>query len=294
MMLLAPLLIRAHEPAASGRRKMSEQSSMLVLGADPLASATARLLFLAGYAVAMYGRGAPKVLRRRMAFADAWSKGGATLDGVTARRIRSDVEFVVGLRHKSFIPVLMPPFARATERWSWDGIIDGRNESERAADNSFQADARVRLGLGAGFVAGVNCDVAIATDGPDPGAVIRKGAVPGKILSPGDRGLEELIATPVAGLFATDREIGELIGEGDVLGYVEGEAIVSPIAGLVLGLLPRGAAVVANDTVAEVTLRRSARFSGVSNADQELARAVHFALEMELNGWEPAVMPGLA
>ena len=196
---------------------MSEQSCILVLGADPLASATARLLFLAGYAVAMYGRGAQKFCGGSMSFADAWSKGEATLDGVTARRVRSDVEFVIGLRRKSFIPVLAPPFAGATERWSWDGIIDARNESERAED-VFQADARVRLGLGAGFIAGVNCDLAIATDGPDPGAVIRKGVVPGKTLSPGDRGLEERVVTPIAGVFVTDREIGERIGEGGCFG----------------------------------------------------------------------------
>jgi len=283
---------------ASGRRKMSEQQScILVLGADPLASAAARLLFLAGYGVAMVGRGASKVLRRHMSFADAWSKGEATLDGVTARRVRSDVEFVIGLRRKVFIPVLAPPFAGASERWSWDAIVDGRNESERA-DDPFQADARVRLGLGAGFNAGADCDLVIATDGPDPGAVIRKGAVPGKILSPGDRGLEERIVTPVAGVFVSDREIGERTREGDVLGYVEGsmvrEAILAPFAGLILGLLPPGAAVAANDAVAELSLRLGAPFSGVSGADQELARAVHFALEMELNGWEPAVLPGFA
>jgi xanthine dehydrogenase accessory factor len=272
---------------------MSEQICILVLGVDPLASATARLLFLAGHAVVMYGRGAPKVLRRRMSFADAWSKGEAMLDGVLARRARSDIEFMIGLRHKSFIPILTPPFAGATERWSWDGIIDGRDKSERAAD-PFRADARVRLGLGAGFNAGVDCDLAIATDGLDPGAVVRKGAAPGKTLSPGDRGLEERIATPIAGVFATEREIGELIGKGDVLGYVAGGAIGAPFAGRILGLLPSGADVAAHDPVAEFTLRLAAPFSGVAKHDQELARAIHFALEMELNGWEPAVLPGLA
>jgi xanthine dehydrogenase accessory factor len=272
---------------------MSEESCILILGADPLASATARLLFLAGYAVTMYGRGAPKTLRRRMSFADAWSNGEATLDGVTARRARSDIEFVIGLRHRSFIPILTPPFAGATERWSWDGIIDGRNESERAED-AFQADARVRIGLGAGFNAGVDCDLAIATGGPDPGAVIRKGGAPGRTLSPGDRGLEEQVATPVAGVFMTDREIGQRTGKGDVLGGVEGKTILSPCDGLILGLLPSGTGVAAKDAVAEVTLRLSASFSGVSSADQEIARAAHFALEMELNGWEPAVLPGLA
>ena len=52
--------------------------------------------------------------------------------------------------------------------------------------------------------------------------------------------------------------------------------------------------VAADDAVAELGLRLAEPFSGVSGADQELARAVHFALEMELNGWEPAVLPGFA
>jgi len=44
---------------------MSEHSSILVLGLGPLASAAARLLFLAGYAVALRQIADPKVLRRK-------------------------------------------------------------------------------------------------------------------------------------------------------------------------------------------------------------------------------------
>ena len=117
-------------PRDRGRRvrriNMTDQACMLVVGLDPLASAMARLLFLAGYAVALSHDSAPKVLRRRMSFADAWQESKATLDGVEARLVRSDAEFLTGLRRKSFIPLLTAPPAGAVERWPWDVIVDVR------------------------------------------------------------------------------------------------------------------------------------------------------------------------
>jgi hypothetical protein len=50
---------------------MSEQTCILVLGLGLYASATARMLFLAGYSVAIQQASDPKVLRRKMSFADA-------------------------------------------------------------------------------------------------------------------------------------------------------------------------------------------------------------------------------
>ncbi len=50
---------------------MSEQTCILVLGLGLYASATARMLFLAGYSVAIQQASDPTVLRRKMSFADA-------------------------------------------------------------------------------------------------------------------------------------------------------------------------------------------------------------------------------
>lgn len=271
---------------------MSEQICILVLGADTKASATARLLFLAGHSAVLYSSAAGKVLRRSMSYADAWSRGAAMLDAVEARRARSDAEFVAGLRRRHSIPVLTRSLASAVERWPWDAIVDGRSESERAHD-SLDIEARLRVGLGVGFMAGEDCDLAIATEGLDPGAVIRTGRFLAEADSPGDRTITHRgrLVAPRAGSFSPERAIGDGVGQGDIIGSVAGEAIRSPFAGRVLGLLPRRAPVSAGEPVAEVTPRLVGPFSGVTRSDQALARAVHFAIEMEINGWAPVSPP---
>ena len=63
---------------------MSDQTCVLVAGIEETASAVAGMLLLSGYAVAIHQQTPPTMLRRKMAFADAWYEGAATLDGVQA------------------------------------------------------------------------------------------------------------------------------------------------------------------------------------------------------------------
>jgi xanthine dehydrogenase accessory factor len=271
---------------------MSEQICILVLGADAIPSAAARLLFIAGHSVVLYGSEAGKVLRRSMSYADAWSRGAATLDGVEARRVRGDAELVAGLRRRNFIPVLSRALVSGTGRWPWDVIVDARSQGERAQD-AVAAEARLRVGLGVGFEAGEDCDLAIATESPDPGAVIRVGRFSPVAETPGDRTIAQRgrLVAPRDGFFAPELAIGDGVGQGETIGSVAGEPIRSPFAGRILGLLSRRAPVIAGEPVAEVTPRLAGPFTGVARSDQALARAVHFAIEMELNGWAPVSPP---
>jgi len=63
---------------------MSKDKCVLVCGIGEAASAAARRLFGEGYAVALYRATPPRLLRRRMSFADAWFDAQAQLDGVEA------------------------------------------------------------------------------------------------------------------------------------------------------------------------------------------------------------------
>jgi xanthine dehydrogenase accessory factor len=279
---------------------MSEQTCILVLGMGPLASTAARLLLLAGYAVALYQAEDPKILRRKMSFADSWAGGRSCLDGVEARMVRREREFLAGLRQKSFIPVLARPIAGAVERWPWDVIVDGggacaRGESESQSAgglNSFYAPFRV--GLGPGPVAGEDCDLVIATDGPDPGAVIRAGSAPRGEAS-GEIGFHSagLAAAPHAGRFRAEREIGEMVSRGDLLGHLGETPIAAPRAGRLVGLRRPGAAVAEGEALAEVALDPLTPFSGVGRGEQAIARAVLLEVQMELNGWAPVELKGL-
>lgn len=275
---------------------MSEQSSILVLGLGPIASATARLLFLAGFSVAIDQAHEPKILRRKMSFADCWGGAGASLDAVDARTARRENEFLAGLRQKEFIPVLTRPIAGAIERWPWDFVIDASRESGAAAP---AIDAPFRMALSAGEaggpVAGEDCDLVIATGGPDPGAVFRDGPAP-RASSRAELGFISggFVATPITGRFRVETVIGATIAKGDLLGYVGEVAIVAPRGGKLIGLRRPGAGVVAGEVLAEISRDPTAPFSGVGRREQQIARAALFAVQMEVNGWEPVVFSGFA
>jgi xanthine dehydrogenase accessory factor len=271
---------------------ISEQISILVLGLGPLASAAARLVFLAGNAVAMHQASDPKVLRRKMSFADAWSDGDAVLDGVEARVTGRADEFVAGMRQQNFIPVLTHRVASTVERWPWDIVLDAAGESGGAQDGKFNAP--LRMGLGPGPVAGEDCDLVIATEGLDPGAVIRKGSAPADA-SRAEIGFHSsgLSLAPHDGRFRAVRDIGAMIGKGDLLGHVGATPIVAPRAGRLIGLRRPGAVVAREEKLAEVVLDPRTPFSDVGANEQAIARAVLLAAQMEVNGWEPVKLKGL-
>lgn len=276
---------------------MSEQSSILVLGLGPIASATARLLFLAGFSVAIDQAQDPKILRRKMSFADCWGGANACLDGVDALTARRENEFLAGLRQKEFVPVLTRPIAGAVERWPWDFVIDASRESGAAAPPLLDAPFRIGLSDGGpgGPVAGEDCDLVIATEGPDPGALLRAGPAP-KTVSRAEIGFVSggLVASPTTGRFRAESVIGAAVEKGQALGHVGAAPILAPRAGRLVGLRRPGAGVAAGEWVAEVAHDPQTPFAGVGKREQQIARAALFAVQMEVNGWEPVAFSGFA
>ena len=144
---------------------MEEDLCLLVLGVGPLALAVARAALLGGMSVALY-------TQHFQAPEDRLS-----VEGVEVRLARDKNTFMAGLRQKAFIPVLVETLAKNVERWPWDVLVDARVQ-EGAARSPHGFSATLRIALGAGPVAGVDCDLVVVADGPDPGALIRKGAAP--------------------------------------------------------------------------------------------------------------------
>jgi xanthine dehydrogenase accessory factor len=166
---------------------MSGDLSVLVCGLCETASAIARRLFAEDCAVAIHQSAPPRTLRRRMAFADAWFDGVATLDGVETRRADVNGEFILGLSTRQFMPLLTQPFIDVTGRWPWDVIVSVRADEESPFEN-ISGLAALTLGLGPGYAAGVNCDAVIETMGPDPGAILRCASAPARRQAPADDG----------------------------------------------------------------------------------------------------------
>jgi xanthine dehydrogenase accessory factor len=265
---------------------MSEELSVLVCGIGEEASATARTLFAEGYAVALCRSTAPLVLRRRMCYADAWYDGYAQLDGIEARRADVNSEFMLGLRTRDFIPLLRGGLEEALERWPWNVIVVAKEDKE-PEPVGLRDLAELAIGLGPNFTPGLDCDLAIETEGHDPGAIVAPGEARGNVRPRRTAPEHAFACAPSAGLFRAHLTIGSSVAAGETLGRVGDAAIPSPAAGRIKGLARKEQAVVEGSPVVEIALDPGARVAGVSSRNKLVARGVAFAIEMENEGIEP-------
>lgn len=263
---------------------MSSDKSILVCGIGEAASAVARQLYAEGYAVGLYRATAPMMLRRRMCFADAWQDGYALLEGVEARRADVNAEFQLALRTRAFIPLLRGRYWDALEGWPWDVVV-AAHEDREPATLAAPDDAELTIGLGPGFRPGVDCHLVVETEGPDPGAIRRKGAAPPRA-RPATPQHRDILA-PAAGLFRAEVSIGASVQPGEALGFVGDAPVLAPVPGRIQGIARREQAVLEGAPVAQVALSPSAQVAGIGLANQLVSRAVSFAIEMGAEGIEP-------
>ncbi len=266
---------------------MSDETSVLVLGMDELASAVARKLHLAGHAVAIHQPTPPQTLRRGMSFADAWTDGTCAFEGVEAHRADKSKDFLVALRSGAFIPVLRHPFDDVTARWPWDVIVDART-GKADAPEKLRIRADFTIGLGRLYCAGDNCDVAIDIGARDPGAVVRRGSIVRAESAEDARFADgQKIVARGHGVFRGARRIGDLMAKGDVIGCVGSDQALAPAPGRIRGLARDGAAVARGAEIAEIVSAPNAEFVGITRRDKLIARSVAFVIEMERAGYAP-------
>ena len=268
---------------------MSEETCVLVCGIGETASAVARRLFAEERAVAIHQATPPRTLRRRMAFSDAWFDGDAALEGVEARRADFSSEFLLGLRARQFIPVLTQRFTDVAERWPWDVIVAAHAEDDSPSE-FVKSHADHTIGLGGDFIAGVDCDIVVETQGPDPGAIVRSGRAPLRRQRMSDDGFANRcdVFAPSSGLFQAMKIIGAFVEAGEPLGGIGENAVLAPVSGRIRGLVRKGQAVVTASAIAEIVTSNTARIAGVSERNQSISRGVAFAVETEVSGWAPA------
>ena len=266
---------------------MSEEVSILVLGMDELASAVARKLHLANYAVAIHQPTPPQTIRRGMAFADAWTDGTCSFEGVEARRADRTKDVLDALRSGASIPVLWHPFEEVTSHWPWDVIVDARARKTGAPEKLLRL-SDFTIGLGPRFCAGEHCDVVIDIGARDPGAVLRQGSIQRRDSAEDTRfGDGRIVVAPHHGVFHGSKRLGEKIAKGEIIGCVGATEVVAPASGRVRGLAREGTAVARSAEIAEVATSPNAEFAGITRRDKLIARSVAFVIEMERAGHAP-------
>ena len=214
---------------------------ILIRGAGDLASGIALRLFRSGISVVMTDLPHPTSIRRTVSFSEAIVKGEATVEDVTAKRAESSAE-ALKLLNDGVIPVLADPECACRKELKphvvVDAILAKRNLGTKITD------AHIVIGVGPGFTAGEDCHAVVETmRGHTLGRAIYEGCalpntnIPGLI---GGFAGERVLRAPADGTFRSVASIGDLVNEGDTVGYVEDAPMKCTISGVLRGLIADG------------------------------------------------------
>jgi xanthine dehydrogenase accessory factor len=234
------------------------RTTILILGSNDIGSAAAHRLFCAEYSVIIRDDPMPGVSRRGMAFTDALFEGLCVLNEIEARRA-SDLESIQRQwMERRSIPITALEPARLIESIHPAVIVDARMRKHHQPE-SIRGLAPLTIGLGPNFTCQDHVDIGIETGwGESLGRVIRHGStapLSGEPRSIDGHGRDRYVYAPQAGIFRTERQIGDAVVENDPVAMIEAVVLRAPIRGVLRGLTHDGAAVDLRAKVIEIDPR---------------------------------------
>jgi len=214
---------------------------VLIKGAGDLASGIALRLRHSKIDVVMTDLPVPMAVRRMVAFSEAIRLGSTKVEDIRAERA-GNAEEVRDCLSRGVIPVLADPEALIAGELRPEVIVDAIM-AKRNTGTSID-DAKLVIGIGPGFTAGKDCHAVIETKrGHTLGRVITEGSaipntgVPGNV---GGETIRRLLKAPCAGTFHPEKNIGDIVREGERVANVDGTPVYAQINGRIRGLLQDG------------------------------------------------------
>lgn len=226
----------------------------IVEGGGDVGSAVALALWRAGWGVVVCELPRPTVLRRQLSVAEAAFSGRVVRDGVAV--VRGDLaEVAARLARRDSVPLVLVDGPSATAALAPAVVVDARFQ-RGVAGGVPRGAAPLVVGLGPGLRAGEDVDVVVETlPGPELGRVYWEGATrPHTPLpAPRDRArAEQFVRASAAGLWRTERAIGDLLEAGALLGTLDGAPALAPVDGCLRGLVHDAVPVPAGQRLAAV------------------------------------------
>ena len=126
---------------------------ILIRGCGDVASATAHILFTAGYAVVIHDSTQPATTRRKMAFCDAVFDGTAEVDGVFAKLCNDVSELNVRLAAHDTVTVTTLDLSEVLAALKPEVLVDARMRKHEQPEVQITL-APFTVGLGPNFFAG--------------------------------------------------------------------------------------------------------------------------------------------
>lgn len=238
---------------------------IVIRGGGDLASGVALRLHHAGLRLLITELPEPLVVRRLVAFAQAVFEGQTEVEGIVARRV-DDLAQATQVAVQGYIPVLVDPKGHALEalqrQKSLLALVDARM-TKQPPDTDLNA-APLVIGLGPGFIAGVNCHAVVETQrGHHLGRVSWQGGPEqdtGVPESVGGSGEERVLRAPAEGKLLAHASIGDHLEIGQLVAEVSGQPVVSRLPGVLRGLLYPGLRVWPGLKIGDVDPRDDPRY----------------------------------
>lgn len=220
------------------------KEKVLVRGGGDLATGTIWTLQRCGYRVLVSEIAQPSAIRRSVSLCEAVYDGVASVEGVTARKI-GNISEAQKIWDNGEVPVIVDPGMEEALQIRPDILVDAAIAKRNLGTKIDMAPLVV--GLGPGFTAGVDVDVVIETNrGHDLGRILTQGTaqpntgVPGQIAG---YGKERVMHSENDGIFHAKARIGDVVGRGDILGYIGDTPLYASLDGVLRGLIRDGFAV---------------------------------------------------
>jgi xanthine dehydrogenase accessory factor len=226
---------------------------VLIKGGGEVASGVAHKLARARFRVCLTETAQPLAVSRGVAFCEAVYDGEKEVEGIVARRVESASD-ILKLWRDGRIAIVVDPKTSVRKAIKPDVLVDAIMAKKNLGTGTGQAP--LVIGLGPGFRAGKDVHLVVETNNSERlGRVILKGEAEENTGIPvAVQGLthERALHAEAAGLFQTDRDIGEMISAGDVMATVGGEPVEAKIDGIIRAMLRHGTEVTKGTKLGEI------------------------------------------
>ena len=255
------------------REKPLKDHIIVIKGAGEMATGVACRLYRANFKrILMLEIPCPLAVRRQVSFCEAVHEGIMRVEGIEAVRIQEESELSEAWE-SARIAVRVDPKAKSLGRTRPDVLIDAILAKRNLGTS--RTDAPLVIALGPGFVAGKDCHLVVETNrGHHLGRLIVAGEAEANTGIPGEIGgytLQRVLRSPKDGLFTAEKQIGDPVCKGEVIGRVGTTGVTVPIDGILRGLIRHDSFVTAGLKLGDIDPRGNA---GYCNTVSEKARAL--------------------
>ncbi len=215
---------------------------ILIIGAGEMASGVAHRLWRSRFRVLLTERPNPLCVRRTVSFCEAVHDGKASVEDAVGRRV-DDLDGAEAAWAAGEVPVIVDPELTVLPLFKPAVLIEA--SLAKANLTGLRADlAPLVIALGPGFVAPSDARFVIETNrGHNLGRIITRGPAAPNTGVPGDIDgftWQRVLRAPDDGVFSTDRAIGDLVEEGEVVGRVGRRPVTALVGGMIRGLIRPG------------------------------------------------------